>query len=311
MDDGRKWPTLSGKSIDMKKLLSWGLENATRSEDAPETTQTTRPREPLDPKWVDIILGKSDNLRMKECTERALDSDLSIEDRLLALDELELLVEDIDNAQDYCTLNLLPLLLSLIDNADGTLPQELAVHILWILGTMVQNNVPVKLKFLQLNVLELVMRRYLSQDQAQEYTTSKALYVISGLIRHNPEAQQIFLSSLDGQSRMMHLVEADTISSNVVKKILFLLDGMLQEEKPVLDQLNADFFNYIIHTIRVRFYEDEDLMCKALSLISRTTRFTKADSSLVLHWMNDVIAKFGDEVIDVHVKDCLRKACAE
>jgi hypothetical protein len=58
-----RWPTLSGKTIDMNKLLQWGLQHSTKNEDAPSAA--SRPVEPLDPKWVDIILGKSDVVRMK------------------------------------------------------------------------------------------------------------------------------------------------------------------------------------------------------------------------------------------------------
>jgi hypothetical protein len=76
--------------------------------------------------------------------ERALDADLGTEVRVTALDELELLVEDIDNSKDFCSLPLLSLLLGLLQQND--ISEDINFHVLWILGTMVQNNPVVKKK---------------------------------------------------------------------------------------------------------------------------------------------------------------------
>jgi len=43
-----QWETLSGKSIDMQKLLRWGLSNATRNEDAQQpASSAARSHEPI------------------------------------------------------------------------------------------------------------------------------------------------------------------------------------------------------------------------------------------------------------------------
>eukprot|EP00842_Homolaphlyctis_polyrhiza_P005549 jgi/Hompol1/5996/HPOL_000161-RA len=51
-----------------------------------------------DPKWIEVLLGKEDAIRMRECVERITNDELSEDKRIEAFDELELLVESLDNA---------------------------------------------------------------------------------------------------------------------------------------------------------------------------------------------------------------------
>jgi hypothetical protein len=78
----------------MDSLLRWSIEHSTpRSADAPHP-----PRKDIDPGIVDYILGKPDAVLMKEALELALDEDMAEDARVRALDDLEMLVEHIDNA---------------------------------------------------------------------------------------------------------------------------------------------------------------------------------------------------------------------
>ena len=78
----------------MDSLLRWSIENSTpRSADAPPPT-----RKDLDPGIIDYLLGKPDAVLMKEALEIALDENRDEDTRIQALDDLEMLVENIDNA---------------------------------------------------------------------------------------------------------------------------------------------------------------------------------------------------------------------
>jgi hsp70-interacting protein len=78
----------------MDSLLRWAIENSTP---AAEGTTIT-PRSDLDPEIIDYILGKPDAVLMKEALDVAVDASKSEGDRLQALDDFEMLVENIDNA---------------------------------------------------------------------------------------------------------------------------------------------------------------------------------------------------------------------
>ena len=77
----------------MDSLLRWSLEHSTpRNADAPPV------RKDLDPGIIDYLLGKPDAVLMKEALEAALDEKRSEDARIQALDDFEMLVEHIDNA---------------------------------------------------------------------------------------------------------------------------------------------------------------------------------------------------------------------
>ena len=78
----------------MDSLLRWSIENSTpRSPDAPPPA-----RKDLDPGIIDYLLGKPDAVLMKEALEVALDEKRGEDTRVQALDDFEMLVEHIDNA---------------------------------------------------------------------------------------------------------------------------------------------------------------------------------------------------------------------
>jgi len=78
----------------MDSLLRWSIEHSTPgSADAPPPA-----RKDLDPGIIDHILGKPDAVLMKEALEVALNEDRDEDARTQALDDLEMLVEHIDNA---------------------------------------------------------------------------------------------------------------------------------------------------------------------------------------------------------------------
>jgi len=92
----------------------------------------------LDPGIIDAILGKPDAVQMKEDMAVAVDSSKTEDERIAALDHLEMLVEHIDNANDLEKLNLWQPLQSLLTSETST--QEIKLQALWVIGTALQNN---------------------------------------------------------------------------------------------------------------------------------------------------------------------------
>jgi hsp70-interacting protein len=82
----------------MESLLRWGIENS----EATNSQTSATPRKDLDPAIIDFILGKPDAVLMKEALEVAVDENQSNDTRIQALDDFEMLVENIDNANGAC-----------------------------------------------------------------------------------------------------------------------------------------------------------------------------------------------------------------
>jgi len=138
----------------MDSLLRWSIEHSTpRSADAPPPA-----RKDIDPEIIDHILGKPDAVLMKEALEVALNENRDEDARIQALDDLEMLVENIDNANgahmccivpslgmetyglvlDLVKLKMWGPLQSLLTSQSPS--DEIKTRTLWIIGTAVQNN---------------------------------------------------------------------------------------------------------------------------------------------------------------------------
>jgi hypothetical protein len=65
------------------------------------------------------------------------DQKRDLDSRLAALDELELLVEQVDNANDLQPLKMWPRLIHLLQTDNEP---EIRTNVAWVIGTAVQNN---------------------------------------------------------------------------------------------------------------------------------------------------------------------------
>jgi hsp70-interacting protein len=70
----------------MESLLRWSIEHSTTDGSRPPP----QPRKDLDPGIVDFILGKPDSVLMREALEVAVNHDRDEEERVTALDNLEM-----------------------------------------------------------------------------------------------------------------------------------------------------------------------------------------------------------------------------
>jgi hypothetical protein len=120
----------------MESLLKWSLAN-TPANDDPDRPRPA-PRTDLDPGIIDAILGKPDAQRMKEALEVAIDETKTEDDRVNALDEIELLVESIDNANDLVKLRMWEPIHALAASTKS--PASIRTNALWVIGTALQNN---------------------------------------------------------------------------------------------------------------------------------------------------------------------------
>jgi len=79
----------------MQSLLRWSIENSTPQQDGDRQPATQQQK--LDTEIIDMILGRSDAEQMKEDVDAASDRSKSEDERLAALDHLEMVgVERLD-----------------------------------------------------------------------------------------------------------------------------------------------------------------------------------------------------------------------
>ncbi|KAI1790546.1 nucleotide exchange factors-like protein [Ganoderma leucocontextum] len=202
----------------MEGLLRWGITNSTPQDG---TQPRPQPRTDLDPGIIDAILGKSDAELMKEALTVAVDEKRDEDDRVQALDDFEMLVEQIDNANNLEKLKMWEPLQGLLVNPSSS--EEIQRQTLWVLGTAVQNNPAAQNSYLALSPLPVLLS-FLSPAVRSGKTRSKAVYALSSLLRHNaPAVTQ--MTDAGGWIVLRDALQDSDIT--VRRKVAFLFSSLL------------------------------------------------------------------------------------
>ncbi|KAF8628580.1 hypothetical protein AX17_005976 [Amanita inopinata Kibby_2008] len=204
----------------MQSLLKWSIEHSTPSE------RTAVNREKLDPEIIDMILGRPDAEQMKEDLAVALDSNRSEDERIEALDHFEMLIEQIDNANNLEKLKMWEPLQSLL--TAETSPPAVRTQALWVIGTALQNNPAAQDDYMQYHPLPVLLDFLTPSPSSTLQARSKAIYTLSGLLKHNAPAVECL-----GQVGWVKLREAlQDPEISVRRKTIFLLSALLVPSEP-------------------------------------------------------------------------------
>lgn len=232
-------------------LLGWATASSAEPQNAAEDPQTEavlQNNQAIDPKWLDIMMGKQDAVRMTECVDTACNITLVMTDRINALDEMELLVESLDNASDVSPLGLWPRIISLTHDEDP----EIRMHACWIVGTAAQNNERTQLDILNHNGLFHMVACI--KNDTDETVKRKAVYATSCLIRGNTTVIQAFIE-LDGFEVLVDSIkDGEPIIST---RIVFLITQLLHDES-IRDLISLTYIKLKILEIIVELIPSTD-----------------------------------------------------
>ena len=119
----------------ISNLLKWSIENSSPS--TTTTTETPAPNRSVNADAIAALFGgPSDADLMKESIAAILSPTTTLPNKLVAFDNFEQLIEQIDNANNLEPLGLWAPLLELLQHEEGELRRMAA----WCVGTAVQNN---------------------------------------------------------------------------------------------------------------------------------------------------------------------------
>ncbi|CAN6174969.1 unnamed protein product [Urochloa humidicola] len=240
----------------------------------------------------------SDADLMKIAIADLKNSSSSLEDRQRALQELLILVEPIDNANDLDKLGgLLPVIQEL-SNAN----EEIRTTSAWVLGTASQNNAVVQNQILGYGALARLVKMGYSTSKEE---AAKALYAISALIRNNVNGQEAFHSE-NGSAMLQHILVSDSIDVKLQKKAVFLVtdlaDFQLNSGNPQLPFLSDRLFLKSIVDMLSRF--DLDLHEKVLLAIKSILKLSSTDAEdFESHDLGGVLLRLGVQLEDLTPED--------
>lgn len=172
---------MDDKQQSLNQLLQWSIENSTSSENGPNTDQQRDPNRGLTPKMISELLGgPSDADRMREAMTAivAPDDQVSMDNKQIAWDNLEQLIEQIDNANNMDSMGLWPPLLQQLDHSEPEMRKGAAA----CCSTAVQNNIKSQEKLLSTGAMEKLAK--MATSDADAGVRKKAISALSSQVRN-------------------------------------------------------------------------------------------------------------------------------
>lgn len=162
--------------------------------------------------------------------------DYSEEELLNIMEDLEYLVHQYDNAQEFVNLDGFKNIV--YKNLNGTnIPLKLAT--LKLLGSSMQNNPKIQIHAIQTGTMDILLRM-LSLDNDINMK-NRAMYAMSSLLRRFPLAQIKFLRN-GGLSVFTKLLESDDIKVQI--KIVTLLNDLLLEHRSAVEDVQSEQYQH-------------------------------------------------------------------
>lgn len=167
----------------LNQLLKWSIENSeTPSTDPTSTTdpKASRPSgRPINAEALNTLFGgPSDADLMKESIATVLSPQITLPNKLVAMDNFEQLIENLDNANNMDILGLWAPLVQLLKSDEA----ELRRYAAWCVGTAVQNNVKAQERLLAEDAITVLT--HLCIEDPNEPVRRKAIYALSSEIRN-------------------------------------------------------------------------------------------------------------------------------
>lgn len=271
---------LDGGFSSLDGMLQWaiGHSDPAKLKDAAEGAQHLSPDE-LKRRQIELkeLMEKlkmpSDAELMKIAMDDLNNSSISLEDRLRALEELLILVEPIDNANDLDKLGGLAAVVRQLDNVVPDV-RKLAA---WVIGKACQNNPVVQKQVLDYGTLAKLIQLVRS-DFVEE--ANKALYAVSAVIRNNLHAQEIFYAEA-GDLMLKDILSNSTLDIRLRRKCVFLVGDLAEYQFENSDKLELPFFgdrSFLKAVVSLILLDDLDLQEKALIAIKNLLQLRTTDA---------------------------------
>ncbi|RHZ67428.1 hsp70 nucleotide exchange factor fes1 [Aspergillus turcosus] len=211
----------------MNNLLKWSIENSTAARqvgDSNDAAPAPTSRN-LDPQVLSALFGGPSDADLMKAAMEALHSDeVDLENKMIAFDNFEQLIESIDNANNLEPLGLWTPLVELLKHEEAEMRRMAA----WCIGTAVQNNEKAQDKLIVFNVLPTLVS--MSTSDPAPAARKKAVYAISSGIRNYQPAMDEFVK---------HLPEGYTRGEKVDASDMDAIDALLDKLRAHPSEVSA------------------------------------------------------------------------
>ncbi|KAM4056191.1 nucleotide exchange factor fes1 domain-containing protein [Hirsutella rhossiliensis] len=194
----------------LNDLLRWGIENSADTPGGDSSAQ--QQQQPahttnLTPDVMAALMGgPSDADLMKASMEiitAPLSDQVSVQDKLIAFDNFEQLIEGLDNANNIANLGLWTPLLAQLDADESELRKMAA----WCIGTAVQNNERTQERLLAVGGLPALVAMAVRGEEKED-VRRKAVYALSSACRNYQPAMDACTEELTSRGQPTAKIDA-------------------------------------------------------------------------------------------------------
>lgn len=191
----------------LKELLHWSIQNTPEGGDpntagsAPVASESTSQ---LTPEIMAALMGGPSEADLMIGSMQIITADdVTLENKLIAFDNFEQLIESLDNANNMANLGLWTPLLALLAHEEA----EIRTMAAWCVGTAVQNNEKTQEKLLAVDGVKPLVGLATCETEA-DAVRRKAIYALSSAIRN-------YQPSLDAAVEMLNAAghQADKVDA--------------------------------------------------------------------------------------------------
>ncbi|KAL4801686.1 Hsp70 nucleotide exchange factor fes1 [Aspergillus unguis] len=162
----------------MQNLLKWGIQNSSNAQ-GPNNAPTGQPSQNITPEMLNALFGGPSEADLMKAAMEALRSDeVDLENKMIAFDNFEQLIESIDNANNLEPLGLWTPLVELLSHEEPDMRRMAA----WCIGTAVQNNEKAQDKLIVMNAVPKLVS--LATQDTTPAVRKKAVYALSSGVRN-------------------------------------------------------------------------------------------------------------------------------
>jgi hypothetical protein len=174
--------------------MKWSVTNSQQQNEDGTTTAPPdgqAPRSNLTPDMINALFGGPTEADLMKAAMEVLHSDESdLENKLIAFDNFEQLIEGIDNANNLEPLGLWTPLVQLLKHEEADMRRYAA----WCIGTAVQNNEKAQDRLVVLNAIPTLTNMAVTDPNA--LARKKSIYALSSAVRNYQPAMNELVKAL-------------------------------------------------------------------------------------------------------------------
>jgi hsp70-interacting protein len=193
----------------LNEVLKWSIENSATSGDSESAAPLTNRN--LDPTaFAALFGGPSEGDLMKAAIEviSSTDPEVTLDNKLIAFDNLEQLIESLDNANLLTNLSLWTPLLSCLEHEE----QELRKMAAWCVGTAVQNHAPSQERLFAMGGIPTLVE-LATKDEEHRDVRRKAVYALSSACRNYQPATDACVEVLIKYGSRIEKIDANDMDA--------------------------------------------------------------------------------------------------